>query len=631
MAQKQPIAPNESRLYSIDAIIRQYRFAIPGFQRLYAWGKREWNDLIGDLRETSKQNKSLFLGMAVIGKDQNDEYLIIDGQQRLTTIALLLHALNDPEFVPQAVQKVHEAFIRPQATDASYFFKILFEKNAEEPKTYSQRLMREAVGHFRASASDIAIKHIREGTIIVYCAENVQKGTSLYERVNLRGLDVAKIEIVKNRLFDIAGRNVPQAERAKLEDDITTAFTSIYVKLNPPASCKTPVNLDTFLNVHWILYALAQPKTTDFKNLYDFVDREVNKDKVGNSAVAGNIRQYIRELDRFASAWRKIISPNYVEIQNIELRDALLSLLRVRRDGAFTPLIAAALLAWGETKETADFIRLCEAVNFRQALVGNPSHSGRSRRWGIARDIMQKGYSYKDAVNAVFWDTCPWWDAEEMLKYNKNENDGTPDTKFAAWRIADDSNTYNAFRYYLHYFFWEYALWLDRNPIRANQRRAVDIPILNQQLWEEVFRVLEVEHIFPQNPDKSKIKKYAERHIKRMKQRLHSLGNLTLIPSLDNKEMLNYPFEEKLNYLLSKEIIHLNFNDALKYKAYTGRITDGVWSVDNCIQRAGHLLKFAQERWGTAFLASYPIDNSYERSEGHEDDEADDDLSHEIL
>jgi len=358
------------------------------------------------------------------------------------------------------------------------------------------------------------------------------------------------------------------------------------------------------------------------EKLYDFVEREVNNG--GDTAVAGNIRKYIRNLDQFASVWRKIVSPNYAEIQNPELQKALLSFQRVRRDGAFIPLIAATLFTWGETSETAAFIRFCEAVNFRQALVGDPSHSGRSRRWSIARNIMQKRCSYANAISAVFWDKCPWWNAEETLKYNC-EDDEIPDTRFAEWRIAGDNDTYNTFRYYLHYFFWEYAQWLTKNSIPDTRKKTADIQIFNQLLWEEVFRALEVEHIFPQNPDKSKMNSYAKKRTKKMKQKLHSLGNLTLIPSLDNKEMRNYSFKEKRAYLLSKKK-HLNFNSALEHEAYTGKITAGVWSVENCSQRAGHLVKFARERWGTAFFESYPIgDYSYEPSE-KEVDEIDDDL-----
>ncbi|MDR3175144.1 MAG: DUF262 domain-containing HNH endonuclease family protein [Desulfovibrio sp.] len=610
------IAPHESRLYSVDDLISKYNFAIPGFQRLYAWGETQWQNLIDDLHETAEQGKSLFLGLAVVGKDKQDNYLIIDGQQRLTTIALLLHALGDHEFLPKVRQCAHEAFIRPQDTDASYFFKLLFEKNLDEAKTYSQHLMSKAVQYFHEKANGLTIEHVRKSSIIVYCAESIQKGTAIYERVNLRGLDIAKIEIIKSRLFDIAGRKIPKNELGKIEDGITIAFKSIYEKLNPPANSKSPINLDAFLSVHWILYKHVQPKTTDFVKLYDFVDFEINR--TVDATVAENIWCYIRDLDQLASVWRKIASPAHVGILLPELREALLSLQRVGREGSFTPLIAAALSSWGETKETVDFIRFCEVVNFRHALVGDPSHSGRSRRWGIARGIMRRHLDYKKAVNAIFWETCPWWSAQEASDFN--EEDDLPITKFAEWRLVGDSETYHSFRYHLHYFFWEYARWLSQNPIQGGKKKSEDMQIFKQQLWEEEFRKLEIEHIFPQKPDKSKMK-YADRYIKKMRQKLHSLGNLTLIPPLDNKELRNNPFNEKISFLRSK-YKHLNFNAALEYASYTGKIIHGVWSIENCEQRSAKLIEFAQERWGIKFLRQYPIDISYEvNKEKEEEDE----------
>jgi len=70
---------------------------VPFFQRKYVWKKDNWEELLEDLLEI---NKSHFLGSIILksaeereGKDK--KFFIIDGQQRLTTLSILIKALYD--------------------------------------------------------------------------------------------------------------------------------------------------------------------------------------------------------------------------------------------------------------------------------------------------------------------------------------------------------------------------------------------------------------------------------------------------------------------------------------------------------------------------------------------------------
>ena len=77
-------------------------FSIPNYQRDYAWGKQNVDDLWEDLEEAKavsedKNNSNEmghFLGTIVLAKRDDGVYDIIDGQQRATTIYLLRYALN---------------------------------------------------------------------------------------------------------------------------------------------------------------------------------------------------------------------------------------------------------------------------------------------------------------------------------------------------------------------------------------------------------------------------------------------------------------------------------------------------------------------------------------------------------
>ena len=87
----------DAKDYSISEILTKSVFDIPRNQRRYVWKKDRWNDLFEDLVFSISQKKAHFLGSFVLEEDSKDGglsyYTIIDGQQRLTTITLLLLAI----------------------------------------------------------------------------------------------------------------------------------------------------------------------------------------------------------------------------------------------------------------------------------------------------------------------------------------------------------------------------------------------------------------------------------------------------------------------------------------------------------------------------------------------------------
>ena len=94
VAHEQPV----SKIFSND-----YVFRIPGYQRPYAWTTEQAGDLFDDLTGFMKANEGpidemppYFLGNIVLIKHENmPDADIVDGQQRLTTLTLLLSAIRN--------------------------------------------------------------------------------------------------------------------------------------------------------------------------------------------------------------------------------------------------------------------------------------------------------------------------------------------------------------------------------------------------------------------------------------------------------------------------------------------------------------------------------------------------------
>ncbi|MCQ2987513.1 DUF262 domain-containing protein [Helicobacter pylori] len=83
---------------TIKGIFQEEGYSIPNYQRDYAWKDKNFRDLWEDLEEAIEYNKkgyAHFIGTMVVAKNEDNKklYDIIDGQQRTTTIFMLLHVL----------------------------------------------------------------------------------------------------------------------------------------------------------------------------------------------------------------------------------------------------------------------------------------------------------------------------------------------------------------------------------------------------------------------------------------------------------------------------------------------------------------------------------------------------------
>ena len=70
-------------------------YKIPPYQRAYSWGKDECEELFDDLANAFLNNtdEGYFLGNIILSTSVKDEFEVIDGQQRLTTVSMLLKVL----------------------------------------------------------------------------------------------------------------------------------------------------------------------------------------------------------------------------------------------------------------------------------------------------------------------------------------------------------------------------------------------------------------------------------------------------------------------------------------------------------------------------------------------------------
>ncbi|ENU26123.1 GmrSD restriction endonuclease domain-containing protein [Acinetobacter modestus] len=225
-------------------------YIIPMYQRNYAWGEKEIDQLILDIQDYQKQpdqinqgqthgNKKYYIGTLVVFERSNGTYEIIDGQQRFTTLTLLaicLKRLSQEEKI---------------VLDMSWFnqFNLDFESRPKSSLTFQALLRGNHLQHLKSSEYNADLvqgfellqrsiqKIIKQGDLSIFCKylfENVvitqvavPKDTNLnhyFEVMNSRGEQLEKHEILKAKLLSVLHKIEDVGDRTSC----MTLFTSIW-------------------------------------------------------------------------------------------------------------------------------------------------------------------------------------------------------------------------------------------------------------------------------------------------------------------------------------------------------------------------------------------------------------------
>lgn len=225
-------------------------YIIPMYQRNYAWGEKEIDQLILDIQDYQKQfeqlnqgqtqgSKKYYIGTLVVFERSKGTYEIIDGQQRFTTLTLLAICLK-------RLSKEEKIVL-----DMSWFnqFNLDFQSRPKSSLTFQALLRGDHLQHLKSSEYNADLvqgfellqraiqKIIKQGDLSIFCKylfENVvitqvavPKDTNLnhyFEVMNNRGEQLEKHEILKAQLLSILHKIEDVGDRSSC----MSLFTSIW-------------------------------------------------------------------------------------------------------------------------------------------------------------------------------------------------------------------------------------------------------------------------------------------------------------------------------------------------------------------------------------------------------------------
>ncbi|WP_294457827.1 DUF262 domain-containing protein [uncultured Bacteroides sp.] len=624
---------SDTKLLSLSEIFNNKIFQIPDFQRGYSWEERQLEDFWEDIQNLSP-NKIHYIGLLTVEPIKKDEiinvekwkddlwllkkgmsaYYVIDGQQRLTTLIILLHEIlrtfKDDEginfgqksewidrFLYRSYNQIYKSFVfgyeKDNPSDEYFKTKILEQDSSaadKYPETlYTANLMF-AKEYFAKKLKDLS-KECKEEIFdkavnrLKFNYYEIDDSLDVYvtfETMNNRGKDLSHLELLKNRLIYLSTLLHKDDEtKERLRKDINETWKTIYEYLGK--NKENPLDDDVFLFNHWVMYFTYDRSQSDVYAEFLLKKKFTSKNVLCGNISIEDIKAYIDSLSKCVKQWFYIFNIQYSNFSD-KIKGHIHKLERVGW-GAFPPMIMAVFTKERNEELIWDFLDACERFNFLVFAVSHrSSNTQNSNLYRKAREYYIGNLDLETLIHDIDFLTdgeengnyYGWFDLERFRNhinelFSKNDREG-----FYSWSG-------------LRYFLYEYELYLQDN---ANTK--VTWEDFNKRKKEET-----IEHIYPQSATDIYWKKRFG-NLKPTEKRLYlnSLGNLLLLSRSKNSKLQNYDFDKK-KCLQSKDGKDIGYYNGSYSEIEVSKRAE--WTTKEIIGRGLSMLQFMEERWNFKF------------------------------
>ena len=535
---------------TIEQFFTGKSLVIPGYQRDYAWKERNANELFNDVGEALEGPGGHYLGTFILSQrngDRAEPVHVVDGQQRLTTLTMLLHALIDALEDESIRQHYRNTFIHHPVTGLKFqvlgqnevFFREVLNNQTTKPETDGQeRLLkvyewiRQRVLAMRNEGGQVRIQQwlrgISELQVLEFIETNEGKAIRMFQSVNDRGVQLGKMDILKSLLVYYSNRYLEGRLDNRVAEGFGAAFRSLnrIKRLAREAGYQVKhINRESFteddvLRYHYFAFddaafagkAGADYNATAQRVLDDFLKPELDRLRGTPDTLEAFINAYTDDLVAFFSGLETLLDATRT--------DKGTYLLLVSQDMAATLyplLIRLHLKGWLPQIEDGSkgrtLMELLELVDLRVFKL-----RGTNPQAGIASITRNLPNCTPQEVSQHLLNFCRQW---------------MPDALMGARLLADDM--------YRHPSLQRILLESEEQARNALQRPALGI----DEMVTLAKKRLSVEHILPQEPSFD-VKAYGFSNNDEYLQHLHRLGNLLLLEQSINSACNNSTVEQKI-------------------------------------------------------------------------------------
>ncbi len=582
-----------------DVFYNPTRLTVPLFQRPYVWSQQEqweplWEDIVRliDVIEGHNQDATHFLGAIVIQQVPSrlgalPSWNVIDGQQRLTTLQLLLDALH-AQLVrrglddyadqvlplvenPKSFRKTEEDRYKlwPTNRDRASFGAVM---SAPSPIAYASlpvSRLRDAHRYFsdaidrwlgeegveqRASILVGAVTgRLEIASIRLDVNEDAQ---AIFETLNARGTPLSAADLIKNFIFQQVDAVAAEKDYLAYWADFETPWWETEVTSGRIKNPRASLFLWQWLTARTLMDFPIREVFTQFKHYVNTVEKDV--------------AALLPRIEAAADRYRATIEGS--ENPNGPLDRAQLFSYRV---GTLDSEISRPLLIWLDEPEQADvspadrtrILDILESWFVRRALVKAPSQGSNRFLVDMLRLISRRPKN--ELADAV----------EDYLVSNHTVVGYWPgDDEVRA--ALTDVNVYGHYR---------------RSRVRMVLEALEDAkrgyPGANPLAMGPIVRnKATIEHLMPQKWRTHWAVELSEDEALHRDQRVQQLGNLTIVTQALNSKVSNGAWEQKRAHFLASD-------DVLITKQALALAVDGAWDEEVIAARTNQMLGQILEIW----------------------------------
>jgi uncharacterized protein with ParB-like and HNH nuclease domain len=540
-----------------DIFCDDYLFTIPNYQRPYSWEEEHCTQLLDDLHSFAFKGDDFndlppyFLGSAVIIKRPNVRNAqIVDGQQRLTTLTILLSCLRYvieekenkdtiSDFIYQKGNKLKGTSatfrLKTRVRDQEFFNKIIQDEKGipnyfEKPEelSYANDAQAQMLSNAKALLEEFTKKKysqedlehlatyiIQKCVIVVVASTDEEMAFRIFNVLNDRGKDLTIADILKSEILEKISEKEQDTYTEKWED------------------CETKLGID------------------NFKDFFSHL-RAIYAKKKAEKSVLAEIREYVKPSDK---------PRDFIDNILIPFTNAYLNILKL--DFQSTQFADVINSQFSNLKRVAHTDWIPSAIYF---LAKHPSAPVKVKDFLIQLEKVTLGMEgMKTSLNERL---------ERFAKINSKI-----ETKADLYSSGSELMLNTQDREYIISTLSTPDLYGKRlvKPVLAKIEEQI-----NDGSIAINFGVLSIEHILPQTPTDSY---WTSRFTMDDKLKLtNSLGNLSLITVRKNAQAKNYEFTTKINVYFKADGRASNLamvNNLLNYPE---------WTADNIRKRTIELL-----------------------------------------
>lgn len=535
------------------------RYEIPKFQRDYTWDTEHWDDLWQDIESLlSDEENEHYMGYLVLQTSNNKEFKIIDGQQRLTTMSLIILATlkslkdlidggidaSNNTKRKDSLLNSYIGYIDPVTLISNN--KLKLNKNSDD--YYKQHLV--LLKELPLRNTNTSEKHMREcfnwyyekirkrfksGEQLARFIDNIVdklfftvievsdqlNAFKVFETLNARGVQLSSSDLLKNHLFSVVDETKPHISEM---DELENIWGKIVGKLGEQ-------KFEDYLRYYWN----SKNKSVGKKNLFKTIKQNIiSKEQVF---------ELIRNLNDTADYYLAIQNPEddfWRDKPEVKKSLKELRLFQIKQTNS---LFLSALQK--STVETfTKLAKICSVISFRYNVIG-----------GLNPNVQEEVYN-SVAVKLSKTNQFDVKDFEPIYVSDYSfEND------FSTKEFKNTTRNHKIIKYIL----CKIEAYKFRNDI---------------DFESDIFTV---EHILPESADEN----WGDFSFDAINRSVYRIGNLTLLEKKLNREIGTLPYNEKCKWFLQSNCqLTKNLPDSYE-----------TWNEDKLAARQRDLARAAKSIW----------------------------------